>query len=331
MQTFWLRPRREALQPPRGPIGGRVLVLAEGDNASLAYFVRPRLAASSATEVLVDSRLPPSGDLSGFSAAVIVRYLPRHWQDALVAMRNAGKPVAYFMDDDLMDAEAHRGLPKPYRRKIDRLARGRRDWIESIATEFWVSTPFLETKYAAWSPERLVPGIDAATRTPTGQKPVTVCYHGTAAHPDEQQWLLGVVRDLQARRTDTHFCIVGDLPIQKIFRTIPRVTVLHPMSWPNYLAMTRAMPMAVALAPLMPNPFNAARSPTKFFDYTRLGAAGIYADVEPYRGFVRDGIDGILVPMEAPLWIDAIGSLVADPARRESLVRAAVDRLDRDR
>jgi hypothetical protein len=72
---------------------------------------------------------------------------------------------------------------------------------------------------------------------------------------------------------------------------------------------------------------NAARAPVKAFDAARLGAAGLYADTPPFRGFVRDGQDGLLLPMEPAAWASAIRGLAADPARRLALATAARARL----
>lgn len=313
--------------------GARVLVIAEGDNPSFAYFVRPFLAASSADIVIADSRQPPTGDISGFDAAVVVRYLPARWQAPLDDFHRRGCRVAYFMDDDLMDARAHAGLPLRYRWKLARRALWQRSAIERLCSDFWVSTPWLATKYSSWAPRVLAVRADAATRPASATvdaavhaeagAPVTVCYHGTASHVAEQRWLPQVIRGLQEACGDTRFGIVGDTAVARLFRGIPRVTVSRPLSWPDYLAWTRTQHCDIALAPLLPGPFNAARSPTKFLDNTRMGAAGIYADVTPYREFVRHDVDGLLVPMTPAAWTDALVTLVRDGERRRALALAA--------
>ena len=63
---------------------------------------------------------------------------------------------------------------------------------------------------------------------------------------------------------------------------------------------------ALLLAPLSDTAVNAARAPVKAFDAARLGAAGLYADAAPYRGFVRAGVDGLLLPMDPEAWAAAI-------------------------
>ena len=61
----------------------------------------------------------------------------------------------------------------------------------------------------------------------------------------------------------------------------------------------------------------------KFIDYARQGALGLYSRVPPYEGFVRDGIDGVLLPNEPEAWVDAIVQWAGDPAGRAARAAAA--------
>jgi len=309
-----------AARAPADGWGQRVLVLSEGENPSLAFFIAPLLRARGLAVVLADCRAAPPRD-AAFDAVVVIRYLPAAWDGLLARARRDGKPVAYFMDDDLLDRAAHAGLPLRYRFKIERLACLRRRAIEHLCSEFWVSTPYLAGKYAALQPML----VEAAA--PPSSPLVSVSYHGTASHAGEQAWLHALVTQLQSRCDRTHFSIVGDGRINRQFRALPRVTVLHPMSWPAYLAYTATYRCDIALAPLLPGNFNAARGATKFLDFARMGAAGIYADVAPYRGHVRHGIDGLLLPMQPDAWLAAIIDLVQDEARRRQLAAAARARI----
>jgi len=300
-----------------------VAVLADSDNASITYLIEPWLARLGLSSARMNAGRVPPADIgaAGCRTVVIARYLPTHWEPALVRFRAGGGKLIYFMDDDLMDENAMVGLPAAYAKKIRTQAMRQRVLLESLCAEFWVASPYLQAKYPAWQ-ARLVtprPSVASVTRMPV----TTVCYHGTASHQAELDWLAAVIGDLQQREPSTSFEVFGDHHINRLFRGLPRVAVLHPMSWPNYLAYTASVTRDIALAPLLPNPFNAARGPTKFFDFARMGAVGIYSDVVPYRGFVRDGVDGILLPNDRALWIDTIARLANDPDRRRRMAQAA--------
>ena len=105
------------------------------------------------------------------------------------------------------------------------------------------------------------------------------------------------------------------------------VRIAPQLAWPDYLEAQSGQRAAISLAPLFASPLNDARAPVKAFDAARLGAAGLYADAPAYRGFVRDGVDGRLLPMEPAAWAEAIIELARDPARRLALAAAARERL----
>lgn len=223
-----------------------------------------------------------------------------------------------------MDPKAVAELPEPYRTRVRRDALKQRKVIESLCNEFWVSTPYLAQKYAAWNPKVIAPRPPRESLL--AAPPVWVCYHGTASHQAELDWLLPLIQRVQTDAPATRFEVFGDHAVYKRFRELPRVNVLHPMTWPNYLDYTSGVQRQIALAPLLPSLFNAGRGPTKFFDFARMGAVGIYTDVEPYRGFVRDGIDGLLLPNDPAKWQRAIVDLAADVPRRQRMADTARER-----
>src|SRR5690606_26263349 len=142
-------------------------------------------------------------------------------------------------------------------------------------------------------------------------------YHGSASHRAEFEWLLPVVEQALARCPQLAFEVIGDRRTRAQFARIPRVQVLYPMAWPAYQALLQRPGRTIGLAPLLDVPFNAARSPTKFFDITQAGAVGLYAQGPIYQPVVEHGVNGLLLPMNRPeAWVDAIEQLVADEPRR---------------
>jgi hypothetical protein len=324
--AFWQRLRGRAASPAATPKGAalpaaiRCVVLQEGlASPSTEYLLRPWLERLGLPQVLVDVRqgvvpdMPRHGDL-----VVVSRYLTPAWRRALVARRASLAGLVYFMDDDLFDPSALRGLGTSYARKLKTLALDQRPWLEANVDAFWVSTPALAAKYAALRPT-VLPLLPSETlRRP--QPAVRVAYHGTASHRAEIAWLRGVLATVQTRCYHTHMELFGDHAMNRHWRDLPRVAVVHPMRWDAYLAWTASHSVDIGLAPLLPGPFNAARGAVKFFDYARMGAVGLYADTAPYRGFIRDGVDGLLLPPESPeAWVEAIVALANDPERRAAM------------
>lgn len=302
------------------------IVLTPSANASVDYLVLPHLDKIGLSACVVNARTnDPRSILPGNArTVVIVRFLFKNWLPWLESFRANGGRIVYFMDDDLMDSDAVHGLPKDYVKAIRQFSLSQRAIIERLCHDYWVGSPHLARKYECWKPTTL----QAATSTGLlrDSPGISICYHGTASHQAELSWLLPVLRAVLEGNPSANFEVFGDYRINRAYRDLPRVAVLHPMSWPNYVSYTTTVTRNIALAPLLPTPFNAARGITKFFDFARMGAVGIYSKVEPYQDFVRHGVDGMLVENESEAWSEAISWLVKNTVQRETMAAAARSR-----
>lgn len=269
----------------------------------------------------------------------------------------------YFMDDDLLDLKVLSSIPLGYAFRLWRKVTSKRKFILSTCSELWVSTPYLAKKYAAWNPRlirpiasgsllerqwlstlnyeskpslilpRLAPYLphthsllqstSSALSTASPLDTVRICYHGTWSHRDDMKWLAPVIAEVQRRCPNTVFEVIGDHRVARIFRGIPRVTVLPTMPWPDYLKHTQTVRQDIGLAPLRDTLFNRGRGPIKFFDYARAGAVGIYSAGPAFSDFVSHEIDGYVLENDSFLWTERIIELVDSPALREKMYPAA--------
>ena len=320
-------------QYPERPIG-RVIVLEHGRLPTTDIYLRARLDAPGMppADYIDISRTGPGGmALSAAPGAglfvVICRYVTGPWLKWLESRRDQLAGLAFFADDDLPAMLRDNNLPLRYRYKIWRLYGRHAGRLSALASELWVSSPALAARYADTSP-LLVPPLhvgDSGRR----RRVLRYFYHGTAAHRAEIEWLRDVVAMVQARNDRTAFEIVGDRRVRDLYRGIERVTVLHPMDWPNYLAHTEATPRDIGFAPLLAGRVNEAHTHTRFYDIARTGAVGLYSDRPPYAGFVRDGEDGLLLPDDKTAWVKAFLALAEDEPRRRRMAEAATLRSPR--
>lgn len=322
---------RSRVVPPAGSAedaraARRLVLLEEGRTPSGDYLLLPFLQTLGPPVERLDARIAPrTGQLRPGDFVVVQRYLHAPWRHAIERQRPELAGLAWFLDDDLLDPAALAELAAPYAGKIQRLALSQRPWFEQMGSQWWVATEALADKYAAARPMVLPFAPPAALAV--AQSMVRVVYHGTASHQREIDWLHPVLAEVQRRCPHTQVELFGELPVNRAFRDLPRVAVLHPMRWENYLAYTAGQRADIGLAPLLPGVFNAARGPVKFIDYTRQGAIGLYSRVPPYEGFVRDGVDGVLLPDDPVAWVEAIVRWVDDAAGRAAMVAAARQRL----
>lgn len=284
----------------------RFLVLQEKPNPSTDYFVLPHLRQMAAQGVPITTHnWGESLDPDSISSAcvVLVRYVPSDWKALLTRHRMHWQSLVYFMDDDIPDWRASRGLALKYRLKLYRHGQRHLGWLKQHATNFWVSTEYLARKYPELNCQKIEPyPLD----WPSPQPRCRVFYHATASHRDEIAWLFPVMQSVLTQTTDIDFEIVGDTTTLALFRGLPRTTVVHPMSWAAYQSFVTQPGRDIGLAPFLTSPFNAARSYTKLFDIQRAGAFGMLASHGPWRELRLDPADTALVPMDRETWVAQI-------------------------
>jgi hypothetical protein len=79
-----------------------------------------------------------------------------------------------------------------------------------------------------------------------------------------------------------------------------------------------------ALAPLVANEFNEAKSAIKFLEYAALGVPGIFSDVGEYSSTIEHGETGLLVASDRVQdWEQAIFELASNAPLRERLATNA--------
>lgn len=285
-----------------------VFVVQQGRNPSTDFFIAPLLSANEVQTRFFSFHETPQPEQLASATVIFVRYVPPAWKALLKQQIPAH--VVFFMDDDLFDWRAFRGMPWRYQRKLFRLAWRHQRWLKEIGAEIWVSSPWLAQKYANWNPRVVEPQNPHPAPVACPEPAMTTLfYHGSASHRAELDWLIPVVEQVLSERADVCFEVIGDRKVRDRFAHLPRVHVVHPMSWPAYQAFIQRPGRTIGLAPLLNSPFNAARAPTKFFDINAAGAFGVYADTPVYRRLVRHGENGLLLPMDSQ---DAWASEILD-------------------
>lgn len=308
-----------------------VLVLQRGETATTAYYLRPRLEGQTAAfaDIESDPLACPLMDWADTQPLLVIvsRYVTEAWLRALERRRHRLARVAFFTDDDLPAMIRDPELPTAARGKVAAHYGRHVERLSDLAGEVWVSTPAIARRYPGARAAVLPPLPEAGPAPPAPEAERRVVYHGTDAHPRERRFVLEVARALKALGVRATFEITGDPDLRRACADLDNLEVVDQAPWPQYLSRQRNRTAALSLAPLFPSAVNDARAPVKVFDAARLGAAGLFADAPTYRGFAVDGVNGLLLPMEAQTWSRAIADLLGDPARRRALTAAAAEGL----
>ena len=135
----------------------RIYIVEEGPNPSTDYFVLPLVTRTHATVLRCSwDQLPAADDLHGASI-IFIRYVTAEWRALIEQTRHSLARLIYFMDDDLFDWKAAQGLTWRYRFKLLKRATWQRKWLLKMQPELWVSTPWLQQKYAQYKPCLVLP------------------------------------------------------------------------------------------------------------------------------------------------------------------------------
>lgn len=296
-----------------------VIVVQEKNNPSTDFFVLPQIKAQQlAFEVVDHSIEPESLDLTN-KLIVFVRYVPKNWERHISNGRQGVSGVVIFLDDDLFDRASFVGLSWRYKKKLLNLSFKKQSWLKKVGAQLWVSTPHLAEKYIDWQPTLILPKSSI-----TNTAVVKVFYHGSSSHSGEINWLHSVIKSVLERNPAICFEIIGDHEVNKLFRGLARVAIIHPMSWANYQSFIAQPGRRIGLAPLLDQSFNSARSYTKFFDISQAGAVGVYAKHQSFSGVVEHDVNGLLVEMNLDDWVNAILSLASNDAKWQKMQESAV-------
>jgi hypothetical protein len=90
----------------------------------------------------------------------------------------------------------------------------------------------------------------------------------------------------------------------------------------DFVVYFQQQQMDIAIAPLGDNLFNSCKSAIKFFDYTALGAPGVYSRVVPYTEVIEHGKEGFLASTPDE-WVDCLSRLIENPDLRKEIVENA--------
>lgn len=162
---------------------------------------------------------------------------------------------------------------------------------------------------------------------PSGQNPqtpLTIGYMGGASHkPDLQHVLPALQQIVQKYPGQIRFHFWGIQPPAEI-AALSQVDWSPPVSrhYADFAHYFQTQSADIVISPLVDHPFNAYKSPIKFFEYSAIGAPGVYSRVRTYSDIIQNGKEGLLAETMDE-WVDAISQLIENPARRSEIVLSA--------
>ena len=149
-------------------------------------------------------------------------------------------------------------------------------------------------------------------------------YMGSNSHKPDLELISPVLVELLKRYPgQLQIRIWGTEPPQ-ILRNYPQVKWV-PAPSNNYKEFVRYFQTQradIVVAPLADNLFNRCKSALKFFEYSALGAAGVYSRIAPYTEVITQGHDGLLASTREE-WLQCLIQLIENDELRQTLAENA--------
>lgn len=297
---------------------GAVAVFSLGAIPTIDFYLATRLKNINPESLFIFDSLDfdiaaqrlPVGTL-----VVIVRHTSPAWLRFIEDYCHLWSGVAFLMDDDIPGAVWCRDIPFAYARRTTQRYLSINSVLAKVCDQIWLSTEALRNRYKRISTKLVSPQSFGVPRqaSPSGVK--RWGYHGTYVHKQELDWLVSLVKQVHQSEPEAEFEVFGDDRTAYKFRGVPRVTVLPPMPWIDYVAHCYASNLAVGIAPMLPGRFNQVRSYAKAFDIARSGAVGIFSICEPYAP-LQECAGAILLENDQDVWAKEVLSLLQNDALR---------------
>ena len=270
--------------------------------------------------------------LSNFKTIILVRYIPFKIFLYLTILKRKSKKIILLLDDNLLDLNIFSELPFFYKLKIFINIYLYKFFFNFFINEIWVTNKLLGEKVKQKISKNNI-NIKLLALNYNQNYPLKniykIAYLGTTSHTKELLWLKKLFEKIQRQRNDCLIEIYVNKKWRNYFRSVPRMKMSYPLDWETFYLDTVVGKVDIVLNPIFNSNFNNFRSPTKFFDITRLEAVGIYSNLKPFSEFIHDNHDGILLDNNIDDWAEKISYLLDNSDVRERLLVNASKRSGR--
>lgn len=320
-------------QPPAEP---RVLVFTEHFNAT--YFISfdlplRRLHAAGRASFRACSQQDVAASagqwtrwIEEFRPQVVVftRYGAADGPEILRHCKARDIPVVYHIDDDLLELPPSLGAEILKRQGA--AAQARRAMLAECDLIYASTAELAKVLGSRFPRQPLVQGIYASYRelrpaAPREHAGPVIGYMGSKGHREDLELVVPALVDLMQARPELRFETFGTIEMPAELRRFEGRVRHHPVqkSYAEFLQSMADLGWSIGLAPLVDEPFNRCKAPTKFIEYTSCGIPAVASNLPVYADAIPAGA-GLLVGED---WKGALEAVLDSPDRRASMLDAA--------
>jgi glycosyltransferase involved in cell wall biosynthesis len=329
----------EVVLAGHGAAALRVLVFTEHLNATCHIsFERPfrLLHARGSVDFAIASqrRVKTAGQgswkrwIAEFEPDVVVlsRYGLPHGPAIVRDAKQLGAAVIYHIDDDLLE------IPQSLSAGVVQV-HGAADVVAARAAMLaecdlvYASTPHLAAVLAARLPgQRVVHGdiyCSYEALPAAAAQPQVIGYMGSRGHQHDLDLAVPAIARVLDERPAARFEVFGSIQMPERLARFGERVGAHPVqpSYPDFLKALAGLGWSMGLAPLVDEPFNRCKAPTKYIEYTSAGIPSIASRSPVYGEVIVPGAGALVDGGED--WYRAITAWLGAPADAQAALSAA--------
>ncbi|MDK9699930.1 MAG: glycosyltransferase [bacterium] len=262
--------------------------------------------------------------------------IPPPLQADFTRLKNQGVKFIYELDDHF-GAVPETHPEKHIINNFDECIRGYTPWLDAIV----VATEELAGAMSKFGlPVLVIPNqldeqlwrLNTPLSVRSGEV-VSIGWMGTPTHAADLEPIIPILLALYEKYRDRiEFRFFGFLPRRLENHPAMKYQGEIIINYDRFVEHFLANAPDIAIAPLLDNPFNRAKSDIKYLEYAAAGCVGIYADLPPYRSTVNHRKTGLLVNSEdVSGWENAIVELLENTSLRNQIAYNAREFVIRER
>lgn len=246
-------------------------------------------------------------------------------------LQEAGVPVVYHLDDDLLDIPESLGEEIVRRQGNVEVVRERRDLVARANRVYLSTAPLLETirakvpsqskmafgKIASPYQGDLLANVESVT-----ESAAVIGYMGSKGHGVDLALAVPAIVRLMEENPTLRFETFGTIQMPAEMERFAERVTSHKVvsSYHEFLGQLKSLGWTIGLAPLIDAPFNRCKSATKFVEYTSAGVPLVASDNPVYRAAMPPGTGTLVGDGQ---WYEALRRLLFDTELRQSYIRQA--------
>ena len=238
-------------------------------------------------------------------------------------LKEKGIKIVYDLDDDIFDVPKSNPTYSYFRRKD---IREQYEYYLRNADVVTVSTEYLKNRLQEYNPNIIVvPNIiDLSRWKNTKKRPnkeLRIGWAGSPTHEDDLQIVYPILKQLLQQNKQISLYFLGYIPPE--FKKLgDRVHYISGGDYNHFVKNLQNMNLDIALAPLVVNNLNKAKSNIKYLEYSVAHLPTVASSISPYSSVIEEGKNGLLAGTVAD-WRRKIELLINNPNLRSKIAANA--------